>query len=70
MAEITLDFIGERLERIQAEQTAMRDDIRNIQADITVMGQAWLRVERTLVQTRDILARMEARLAKLERVAP
>lgn len=68
-----MEFIAERLERIQTELAAMRADTAAIRTDIavmrddiTVLGTLYLRLERNDVQIKDILARVETRVAKLE----
>ena len=73
MTEITLEFIAERLERIQTEQAAMRAQfagmqatLADLQADGTVLATMVLRVERGIVQIKDILARVDSRVDKLE----
>lgn len=66
MADVTLEFIAERLERIQAEQASMRAAMADMAADQTVLTQMVLRIERNIVQVRDHLGRMDARIAHLE----
>lgn len=73
MADVTLEFIAERLERIQTELAAMRADIAAIRADVatlredvTVLGTLYLRLERNDLQIKEALARVENRVAKLE----
>jgi uncharacterized protein (UPF0335 family) len=73
MADVTLEFIANRLERIQVEQTAIRADITAIRADITdtkasitVLGNIALRIERDLVLVKDVLGHLDNRLRKVE----
>ena len=73
MTAVTLEFIAERLERIQTEQAKTRGDITEIRAamtdmaaDQTVLGQMMLRVERNIVQIKEHLGRMDTRIAHLE----
>ena len=63
---ITLEFIAERLERIQTEQTAMCADMIDMKADIRVLGNLYLRLERGQEQIKDILGRIDNRLTKIE----
>lgn len=66
MADVTLEFIAERLERIQTEQIAMRADVINMRAEITVLGGMVFRIERDLVLIKDIMGRLDNRIGKLE----
>lgn len=66
MADVTLEFIAERLERIQTEQIAMRADVTNMRAEITVLGGMVFRIERDLVLIKDIMGRLDNRIGKLE----
>ena len=65
MAEnVTLDFLGAQMERMLADQAAMRDDVR-------VLTATALRHENTLKsmaeEMRDILAQMRAMVAQHSR---
>ncbi len=66
METVTLEFIAKQLERVLAEQAGMREDVRNIQADIAVLQHALLRVERDTERIKDMLSRLDARVGRLE----
>jgi predicted nucleic acid-binding Zn-ribbon protein len=66
MAEVTMEFIGELLVRIQAEQTAMRQDIAEMRAEITVLTHMVFRIERDIVLIKDAIGRLDNRVARLE----
>jgi septal ring factor EnvC (AmiA/AmiB activator) len=66
METVTLEFIAKQLERVLAEQAGMREDVRNMQADIAVLQHALLRVERDTERIKDMLSRLDARVGRLE----
>jgi hypothetical protein len=64
--EVTLDFIAQRLERIQAEQTEIRQTVHDTAADVTVLTGLVLRLARDMVHVKEMLGRMESRISKIE----
>ncbi len=78
MAEnVTLDFIGRQLERVLAEQAAMREEIRRVREDIHVLTAIVLRHDSTLNAILEQLHAMTAqhnrfdiRLRRLEERTP
>jgi hypothetical protein len=75
VTEPDLNFIAERLLAIQTEQTAVHTDIAAVRVDLvniadgqTVLGQMILRLERDMVRIKDLLGRIDGRIAHLEKV--
>jgi hypothetical protein len=75
MTEVTLDFIAEQLKRVLSEQAGQRADITAIRAGLvdvadgqTVLGQMIMRLERDMVRVKDLLGKMDGRIAQLERI--
>ena len=73
MADVTLEFLGTQLERLLREFADMRAEMANMrtaQSDLadgqTVLTQTMFRVERDIVQVKDILARIDGRVRRLE----
>jgi hypothetical protein len=67
MSDVTLEIIAERLERIQAEQASMCAAMADMAADQTMLiARTMLGIEVNIVQVRDHLGRIDARIARLE----
>jgi hypothetical protein len=67
--QIDLKFIAERLLAIQTEQAAIRTGLTDIADGQTVLGQMIMRLERDMVRVKDLLGRMDGRIARLETAA-
>jgi hypothetical protein len=73
MTEIDLNFIAEQLKRVLAEQADMRTEMTGMHlrldelaAGQTVLTEMVFRVERGIVQIKDVLGRLDNRITKLE----
>jgi hypothetical protein len=70
VTEPDLNFIAERLLAIQTEITAMRIDITTIIDSQPLLFQAVMRLERDMVRVKDLLGKMDDRIAHLEKATP
>lgn len=59
MTDISLEFIAKQLERVLVEQASMRTELKDLSAGQTVLTEMVFRIERSLVQLKDVLGRME-----------
>jgi hypothetical protein len=66
MTEPDLTLIGERLLAIQTDMREMRSALIDISDGQTVLTQMVLRLERDMVRVKDLLGRMDDRIAHLE----
>lgn len=66
MTEPDLNFIAERLLAIQTDMRDMRATLVDIGDGQTMLTQMVLRLERDMVRVKDLLGRMDDRIAHLE----
>lgn len=67
MTEVTLEFIAKRLERIQTDLTELRAEVADLRAGQTVLTEMVFRVQRDMVQVKELLGRMDSRISRLEK---
>jgi hypothetical protein len=81
MTEPDLNFIAEQLKRVLSEQASQRADIAAMRTEMnerltdlsdgqTVLGQMIMRLERDMVRVKDLLGKMDGRIARLEQAVP
>jgi hypothetical protein len=69
MTDVDLNFIAERLLAIQTDMRDIKTAVTDLADGQTVLGQMILRLERDMVRVKDILGRMDSRIADLEKAA-
>lgn len=76
MTDISLEFIAEQLERVLAEQASVRTRFDNVDgelgdmhAGLTVLTEMAMKHARDMVQVKNILGRLDNRIAQLEKTS-